>query len=174
MLSLHLGCCKRCCYGPGGADIFLSQCFYFLCISTQQWNRRTRRQLRSWFSEKAALLSMVAAPLSNQQHMEVPASSCSCRYLPRLLFMVMVVLTSVSWYRFVVRKSIPRQVDKKSRGPQGERGLEFSRRKKGQTFFFSLHSLGLYNNNVSCLRTVSGKNLLANPVILECKLWEWV
>ena len=34
----------------------------------------------------------------------------------------------------VMRESIPRQVDKKSRGPQGERGLEFSRRKKGQTF----------------------------------------
>ena len=51
-------------------------------------------------------------------------------------------------------ESIPRQVDKKSRDPQGERGLEFSRRKKGQTFF-PLHSLRLYNNNVSCLRTVS-------------------
>jgi len=34
-----------------------------------------------------------------------------------------------------VRESFPRQVDKKSRGPQGERDLEFSRRKKGQTFF---------------------------------------
>ena len=34
-----------------------------------------------------------------------------------------------------LRESIPRQVDKKSRGPYGERGLEFSRRKKGQTFF---------------------------------------
>ena len=39
--------------------------------------------------------------------------------------------------KMVVRESFPRQVDKKSRGPQGERGLEFSRRKKGQTFFFS-------------------------------------
>ena len=36
-----------------------------------------------------------------------------------------------------LRESFPRQVDKKSRGPQGERGLEFSRRKKRQTFFFS-------------------------------------
>ena len=70
-----------------------------------------------------------------------------------------------------MRQSFPRQVDKKSRDPKGERGLEFSRRKKGQTFP-SLHSLGLYNNNVSCLKTVSGKNLLANPVILRCKLWE--
>ena len=75
-------------------------------------------------------------------------------------------------------ESVPRQVDKESRGPQGERGLEFSRRKKGQTFFLFLHSLGLYNNNVSCLRTVSGLrtvfglNLLANSVILKCKLWE--
>ena len=70
------------------------------------------------------------------------------------------------------KESFPRQVDRESRGPQGERGLEFSRRKTGQTFFPSLHSLGLYNNNVSCLRTVSGLNLLANSVILECKLSE--
>ena len=35
----------------------------------------------------------------------------------------------------VLRESIPRQVDKKSGCPQGERGLEFSRRRKGQTFF---------------------------------------
>ena len=73
----------------------------------------------------------------------------------------------------VLRESITRQVDKNSGGPQGERGLEFSRRRKGQTFF-PLHSLGLYNNNVSCLRTVSGKYLLANPIILKYKLWEWV
>ena len=39
----------------------------------------------------------------------------------------------------VMRESFPRQVDRESRGPQGERGLEFSRRKKGQTFFFFLH-----------------------------------
>ena len=35
-----------------------------------------------------------------------------------------------------MRDSFPRQVDKKSRGPQGERGMEFSRRKKGHIFFF--------------------------------------
>ena len=29
----------------------------------------------------------------------------------------------------------------------------------------------LYNNHASFLRTVSGKNLLANPVILKCQLW---
>ena len=38
-------------------------------------------------------------------------------------------------HKVVVRESFSRQVDKKSRGPQGERGLEFSRRKKGQIFF---------------------------------------
>ena len=36
-----------------------------------------------------------------------------------------------------VRESIPRQVDKKFGGPRGERGLGFSRRRKGQTLFFS-------------------------------------
>ena len=35
-----------------------------------------------------------------------------------------------------LRESFLRTVDKNSRGPQGERGLEFLRRKKGQTFFF--------------------------------------
>ena len=34
-----------------------------------------------------------------------------------------------------MRDSFPRQVDKKSRGPQGERDLKFSRRKKGQILF---------------------------------------
>ena len=33
-----------------------------------------------------------------------------------------------------MRESIPRQIDKKPRGPQRERGLEFSRRKNGQTY----------------------------------------
>ena len=43
-----------------------------------------------------------------------------------------VYLTHIA---MVVRESTPRQVDKKSGGPQGERGLEFSRRRTGQTFF---------------------------------------
>ena len=47
--------------------------------------------------------------------------------------------------QFVLEESIPRQVNKKSGGPQGESSLEFSRRKKGQTFFFPLHSLVLVN-----------------------------
>ena len=68
----------------------------------------------------------------------------------------------LSTYLFIssiiaLRGSTPRQVDKNSGGPQGERGLEFSRRRKGQTCFFLLHSLALYHNNVSCLRRVSGK-----------------
>ena len=51
-----------------------------------------------------------------------------------------------------INESIPRQIDKKSRVPKEEKGvwgsqrrdngLEFSRRRKGQTFFFPpLHSL---------------------------------
>ena len=46
-----------------------------------------------------------------------------------------------------MRESIPRQVVKKSRGPQGEKGLEFLRKREGQTvcvgfffFFFFLSS----------------------------------
>ena len=35
-----------------------------------------------------------------------------------------------------MRESFHRQGDKKSRGPEGERGLEYSRRKEGQTFYF--------------------------------------
>ena len=47
-------------------------------------------------------------------------------------------LLSTKWLpqeKPVLRESFPRQVDRESRDPQGERGLEFSRRKKGQTFF---------------------------------------
>ena len=44
-------------------------------------------------------------------------------------------LISSAYLRLLIlRESVPRQVDRESRGPQGERGLEFSRRKKGQTF----------------------------------------
>ena len=50
-------------------------------------------------------------------------------------------METVTDFIFLVRESFPRQVDKTSRGPQGERGLEFSRRKKGQVSF-PLHSLG--------------------------------
>ena len=73
---------------------------------------------------------------------------------------VMSLLLNMLSRLVIMRESVPRQVDRESRGPQGERGLEFSRRKKGQAFFLSPHSLGLFNNNVSCLRTVFGFNLL--------------
>ena len=33
-----------------------------------------------------------------------------------------------------MRESVPRQVDRESRGPQGERGLKFSRRRKNKLF----------------------------------------
>ena len=47
-----------------------------------------------------------------------------------------------------LRESIPRQVDKKSGGPQGERGPEFSRRRKGQTFLSIFLSLSQLHNSV--------------------------
>ena len=78
----------------------------------------------------------------------------------RLYFLMITIFSFSLKYPEKLRESVPRQVDRESKGPQGERGLEFSRRKKGQTFFLSPHSLGLYNNNVSCLRTVFGFNLL--------------
>ena len=56
----------------------------------------------------------------------------------------------------------------RSLGVPKERGVWNSQGgRKDKLFFPSLHSLGLYNNNVSCLRTVSGLNLLANSVILK-------
>ena len=42
---------------------------------------------------------------------------------------------NINNFRYSNWESFPRQVDRKSRGPQRERCLEFSRRKKGQTFF---------------------------------------
>ena len=61
----------------------------------------------------------------------------------------------------------------RSLGVPKKRGVWNSQgERKDKLFFPSLHSLGLYNNNVSCLRTVSGLNLLANSVVLKCKLWE--
>ena len=58
------------------------------------------------------------------------------------LFFIYIILQV---YRIVLRESIPRQVDKKFRFPRrkkgvwgsqgGGRGLEFSRRRKGHTFF---------------------------------------
>ena len=63
----------------------------------------------------------------------------------------------------------------RSLGVPKERGVWNSQGGRTDKLFCpSLHCLGLYNNNVSCLRTVSGLNLVANPVILICKLWDQV
>ena len=51
---------------------------------------------------------------------------------------------SISYNIIILRESIPRQVDKKSGGPQGEKGLEFSRRRKGQMFLFLFLFFPLY------------------------------
>ena len=66
-----------------------------------------------------------------------------------------------------MRESFPRQVDKKSKGPQGERGLEFSRRRKRQTFFLlrrtvqkDLHDQDNHNGVITHL----------DPDILECEV----
>ena len=40
-----------------------------------------------------------------------------------------------------LRQSFPRQVDRESRGPQGERALEFSRIKYGGSIHKGLHRL---------------------------------
>ena len=47
-----------------------------------------------------------------------------------------------------VREPFPRQVDNKSRGPQGGRGLEFSRRRKGKTFLSAFLSLSQLHKSV--------------------------
>ena len=52
----------------------------------------------------------------------------------------------------------------RSLGVPKERGVWNSQGGRKDKLFPSLHSLGLYNNNVFCLRTVSGLNLLANSV----------
>ena len=63
----------------------------------------------------------------------------------------------------------------RSPGVPKERGVWIVKEEERTNIFFPpLHSLGLYNNNVSCLRTIFGKNHLANPIILKCKLWEWI
>ena len=47
-----------------------------------------------------------------------------------------------------------------------------SQRVRQETEQLHLHLVfkGLYNNSISCLKAVSGLNLLANSVILKCKL----
>ena len=68
--------------------------------------------------------------------------TCRCRKYKRHRFDPQVERSSgrvkcnlIEYVCLIVRESKPRQVDKKSKSPQGERGLEFSRRRKGQFFF---------------------------------------
>ena len=58
----------------------------------------------------------------------------------------------------------------RSLGVPKERGVRILKEEKGTNFF----SFYIPWDYVSCLRTVSGLNLLDNPVILTCKLWEQV
>ena len=73
-----------------------------------------------------------------------------------------------------MRESFPRQIDKEVYGSLRRQRSEIIKVEKKGQISFPLHSLGLYFKNVPYLRTVSGLNLLANPVTLKCKLWEWV
>ena len=102
----------------------------------------------------------------------------------------------------LVRESIPRQIDKKFRVPKEEKGvwgsrsgdweseiLEEKRTKDCTCFFFPLHSLVLVNSTTQ-FKLYTGdytttvypaggqfllpENLLTNPDILNCILWEWV
>ena len=84
-----------------------------------------------------------------------------------------------------MRESIPRQVDKKSRVPekekgawgcQGDRGLEFLRRKRPKfpsTFLIKDYITTMYPAEDTFLLP-STQNLLTNLVILKCTLREWV
>ena len=71
-----------------------------------------------------------------------------------------------------VRESIPKQVDKKSGGPRGERtlgllkrrkGSGVLRRRKGQTFF-SLHSLVLVTEKVFFFKPRTDNYTMNNSV----------
>ena len=120
----------------------------------------TFKSLLQHHSSKASTLRCSAFFLVQFSHPDLTTGKTIA--LTRLTFVgkVMSLLLNMLSRLVIMRESVPRQVDRESRGPQGERGLEFSRRKKGQAFFLSPHSLGLFNNNVSCLRTVFGFNLL--------------
>ena len=65
-----------------------------------------------------------------------PPPHTACPSLPLLRFSGVGLIEPDPWKllkaKRAVRESVPRQVDRESRGPQGERGLEFSR-----TSFFS-------------------------------------
>ena len=77
-----------------------------------------------------------------------------------------------------LRESFLRQVDK-SIGPQGERGLEFSRRKKGQTFFpstfFTTTTSKLLQSCPTLYDPIDGSPPGSPiPGILQARTLEWV
>ena len=76
------------------------------------------------------VLEKAEEPEINCQH---PLDHGKSKRVPEKHLFLLYWLHQSLW--LCVRESFPRQVDKESRGPQGEKGLEFSRRKKGQTFF---------------------------------------
>ena len=80
--------------------------------------------LRLSRSPHSALHSGRSDAHSHQQRERVPFPPHPLQHLSFADFLMMAILT------VVLRKSMLRQIDKQSRGPQGERGLEFSRRKK--------------------------------------------
>ena len=84
-----------------------------------------------------------------------------------------------------MRESVPRQVDKKSRVPEeekgawgcqgGDKGLEFLRRRKRPKF----PSTFLIKDCITTMYPAGDtfllpENLRTNLVILKCMLWEWV
>ena len=144
--------------------------------SEDSWSILTKLNLLLWYDSNTMFFVTYPKLLKAYVHMKICTQMFTaslftvaktwkqqrCPSISELINKLWCIQSVVYYSVLKVRESFPRQVDKNSRVPQGERGLGFSRRKKGQTFFFfffHLHSLGLFNNNVSCLRTVSGLNL---------------
>ena len=95
-----------------------------------------------WFFQKSTSLAAL-----NKMKKQNPTDLCTHGALnlqerckdraPKFQFAETVspCLSSALHIAMVVGESIPRQADEKSGGPQGEKGLEFSRKREGQTFF---------------------------------------
>ena len=82
---------------------------------------------------------------SNELQIYLSLCACVCTPLNHLFGKgdQVPTLSSSSRRGHAPEESVPRQVDKKSRGPQEDRGLEFSRRREGQTSFFPSTFLSL-------------------------------